>query len=137
MMHVTFLNSQCKRALKSVLQVCTHLPALEPLLYAAPNNILKHVLCQFSKVRLFQFFLVLLLPGSKMLCVCVSADAEVLPHDSKSRRLFVTSGGLRRVQELKADPGSVLQEYINNINACFSEEMVRWDSFFYYYCIVF
>lgn len=51
---------------------------------------------------------------------------EVLPHDSKARRLFVTNGGLKRVQEIKADPGSLLQEYINNVNGCFSEEMVRW-----------
>lgn len=49
------LNCQSKRALKSVLQVSTHLPALEPLLYTAPNNILKHVLCQFSKVSSFHF----------------------------------------------------------------------------------
>uniref|UniRef100_H3CRT2 Sperm associated antigen 6 n=1 Tax=Tetraodon nigroviridis TaxID=99883 RepID=H3CRT2_TETNG len=93
------LKDKCKRALKGILPVCTHLPALEPLLYAAPNNILKHVLCQFSKV---------------------------LPRDSKSRRLFVTNGGLKRVQELKADPGSVLQEHIDTINGCFSEEMVRY-----------
>lgn len=59
---------------------------------------------------------------------------EVLPHDSKSRRLFVTNGGLKRVQELKADPGSVLQEYINNINGCFSEEMVRWDRVVWQMC---
>lgn len=41
---------QSKKALKSVLQKCTYLPGLEPLLYDAPSNILKHVLCQFSKV---------------------------------------------------------------------------------------
>lgn len=62
-----------------------------------------------------------------MLCLCSPMLREVLPHDSKSRRLFVTNGGLKRVQELKADPGSVLQEYINDINGCFSEEMIRWD----------
>lgn len=55
-MWLFFETPQCKRALKSILQVCTHLPALEPLLYAAPNAILKHVLCQFSKVSLVQFF---------------------------------------------------------------------------------
>lgn len=59
--------------------------------------------------------------------VCVTLHPEVLPRDSKSRRLFVTNGGLKRVQELKADPGSVLQEHIDTINGCFSEEMVRWD----------
>lgn len=45
-----FFNFQSKRALKSIVQYCTHLTALEPLLYVAPNNILKHVLYQYSKV---------------------------------------------------------------------------------------
>lgn len=50
----------------------------------------------------------------------------MLPHDSKARRLFVTSGGLKKIQEIKAEPGSILQEYINNINSCYPEEIVRW-----------
>lgn len=41
---------QSKTALKTILQKCTFLPGLEPLLFDAPSNILKHVLCQFSKV---------------------------------------------------------------------------------------
>ncbi|KAF0028198.1 hypothetical protein F2P81_019285 [Scophthalmus maximus] len=90
-----------KEALKSILQKCTYLPGLESLLYDAPSNILKHVVCQFSKV---------------------------LPHDSKARRLFVTSGGLKKVQEIDAEPGSPLQEYINAINSCFPEEIVRYYS---------
>lgn len=95
------LQTKSKKALKSVLQKCTYLPSLEPLLYEAPSNILKHVVCQFSKV---------------------------LPHDSKARRLFVTSGGLKKVQEIEAEPGSPLQEYINAINSCFPEEIVRYYS---------
>ncbi|XP_004859935.1 sperm-associated antigen 6 isoform X7 [Heterocephalus glaber] len=90
--------SKCKKAIKGILPKCTYLPALEPFLYGAPPNILKHVLGQFSKV---------------------------LPHDSKARRLFVTSGGLKKVQEIQADPGSLLQEYINSINNCYPEEVVR------------
>lgn len=43
-------SKQAKKALKSILQKCTYLPVLEPLLYEAPSNILKHVICQFSKV---------------------------------------------------------------------------------------
>ncbi|XP_019943444.1 sperm-associated antigen 6-like isoform X2 [Paralichthys olivaceus] len=93
------LQVKSKKALKSILQKCTYLPALEPLLYDAPSNILKHVACQFSKV---------------------------LPHDSKARRLFVTSGGLKKVQEIDAEQGSPLQEYINAINSCFPEEIVRY-----------
>ncbi|EMP37002.1 Sperm-associated antigen 6, partial [Chelonia mydas] len=92
------LQVKTKKALKNILQKCTYLPALEPLLHDAPPNILKHVVGQFSKV---------------------------LPHDSKARRLFVTSGGLKKVQEIKAEPGSLLQEYINTINNCYPEEIVR------------
>ncbi|KAM9337390.1 sperm-associated antigen 6 [Symphorus nematophorus] len=95
------LQIKSKKALKSILQKCTYLPGLEPLLYDAPSNILKHVVCQFSKV---------------------------LPHDSKARRLFVTSGGLKKVQEIQAEPGSALQEHINAINSCFPEEIVRYYS---------
>ncbi|XP_008305657.1 sperm-associated antigen 6 isoform X2 [Cynoglossus semilaevis] len=95
------LQVKSKKALKGILQKCTDLPTLQPLLYDAPSNILKHVVCQFSKV---------------------------LPHDSKARRSFVTSGGLAKVQEIKAEPGSRLQEYINTINSCFPEEIVRYYS---------
>ncbi|XP_054449689.1 sperm-associated antigen 6 isoform X2 [Pteronotus mesoamericanus] len=95
------LQVKSKKAIKSILQKCTYLPALEPFLYDAPPNILKYVVGQFSKV---------------------------LPHDSKARRLFVTSGGLKKVQEIKAEPGSLLQEYINSINNCYPEEIVRYYS---------
>ncbi|XP_028659187.2 sperm-associated antigen 6 [Erpetoichthys calabaricus] len=95
------LQMKAKKALKNILQKCTHLPALETLLHDAPTSILKHVVGQFSKV---------------------------LPHDSKARRLFVTSGGLKKIQEIKAEPGSSLQEYINTINNCYPEEIVRYYS---------
>uniref|UniRef100_A0A3B4AQF2 Uncharacterized protein n=1 Tax=Periophthalmus magnuspinnatus TaxID=409849 RepID=A0A3B4AQF2_9GOBI len=95
------LQTKSKKALKSILQKCTHFPALEPLLYDAPSNILKHVVGQFSKV---------------------------LPHDSKARRLFITSGGLKKVLEIDAEPGSVLQEHVNAIKSCFPEEIVRYCS---------
>ncbi|XP_054893469.1 sperm-associated antigen 6-like [Poeciliopsis prolifica] len=95
------LQAKSKKALKNILQKCTLISALEPLLYDAPSNILKYVVCQFSKV---------------------------LPNDSKARRLFVTSGGLKKLQEIEADPGSTLQEYINTINNCFPEEIVRYYS---------
>lgn len=93
-----FFLIQSKKALKNILQKCVHLPALEPLLHDAPPNILKHVVGQFSKV---------------------------LPHDSKARRLFVTSAGLKKIQEIKAEPGSALAEYINTINNCYPEEIVK------------
>ena len=95
------LKKKCKKALKNVLSKCVYLPALEPLLINAPPGILKHAIGQFSKV---------------------------LPHDPNARRLFVTSGGLKKVQEITAEPGSLLQEYINVINTCFPEEIVRYYS---------
>ncbi|PKK31910.1 hypothetical protein A306_00000034 [Columba livia] len=94
-------ESNTKKALKNILQKCTYLPALEPLLHDAPPNIMKHIVGQFSKV---------------------------LPHDSKARRLFVTTGGLKKLQEIQAEPGSLLQEYINTINNCYPEEIVRYYS---------
>ncbi|XP_068438040.1 sperm-associated antigen 6 [Clinocottus analis] len=95
------LQAKSKKALKSILQKCTYLPSLEPLLYDVPSKMLTHVVCQFSKV---------------------------LPHDSKARRLFVTSGGLKKLQEIEAVPGSALQEHINTINSCFPEEIVSYYS---------
>jgi len=50
---------------------------------------------------------------------------QILPHDAKARRLFVTSGGLKKVQEIQAEPGTTLSEYITIINYCFPEEIVR------------
>lgn len=136
---------QSKKALKSILQKCTYLPALEPLLYDAPSNILKHVVCQFSKVSesvsqpesVICIFNLDKCHFNQMLLICImkayisvlhivsSLPSKVLPHDSKARRLFVTSGGLKKVQEIEAEPGSPLKEYINAINSCFPEDIVR------------
>ncbi|XP_053988923.1 sperm-associated antigen 6-like isoform X1 [Hylaeus volcanicus] len=95
------LKSKCNTTLKQILQRCMYIEALEPLLHDSPPNILKYVLGQFSKV---------------------------LPNDARARRLFVTSGGLKKVQEIQADPGSTLLEYIQIINCCFPEEIVRYYS---------
>ena len=65
--------------------------------------------------------------GKEKLTLLCASLFKVLPHDSKARRLFVTSGGLKKVQEIKAEPGSLLQEYINSINNCYPEEIVRQE----------
>ena len=83
------LKTKAKRALKSVIQKCTHLPALEPLLQESPPNILKYVVQQFAKV---------------------------LPHDLQARRSFVQSGSLQKIQEVNAEVGSKLKDYIDEIN---------------------
>ncbi|XP_025994255.1 sperm-associated antigen 6 isoform X2 [Solenopsis invicta] len=95
------LKMKCYTALKQVLQKCMYVEALESLLHDVPPNILKYVLGQFSKI---------------------------LPNDARARRLFVTSGGLRKVQEIQAEPGTILSEYITIINCCFPEEIVRYYS---------
>ncbi|XP_076256219.1 uncharacterized protein LOC143193752 [Rhynchophorus ferrugineus] len=95
------LKAKCQNTLKLCLQNCLLISALEPLLFQAPPEILKYVLGQYSKV---------------------------LPHDAKARRLFVTSGALKKVQQLEAKPGTTLMEYINVINSCFPEEIVRFYS---------
>ncbi|XP_076756988.1 sperm-associated antigen 6 isoform X2 [Xylocopa sonorina] len=95
------LKAKCNTTLKQVLQRCMCIEALEALLHDSPPNILKYVLGQFSKI---------------------------LPYDARARRLFVTSGGLKKVQEIYAEPGSMLSEYIQIINCCFPEEIVRYYS---------
>eukprot|EP00913_Durusdinium_trenchii_P008476 g7960.t1 len=76
------LQLKAKRALKSVVQKCTHLPALEPLL-DSPPNILKYVVQQFAKV---------------------------LPNNVEARKAFVQSGSLQKLQEVQAESGSKLQD---------------------------
>lgn len=95
------LQAKSKKALTNILQKCVHLPALEPLLKDAPPNILKHVVSQFAKV---------------------------LPHDVAARRLFVTSGSLRKIQEINAEGNTALSEHINTINNCYPEEIVKFYS---------
>lgn len=50
-MYFAFVFQQSKKAIKTILQKCTYLPAFEPFLYDAPPNIRKHVVGQFSKLR--------------------------------------------------------------------------------------
>lgn len=95
------LQQKAKRALKNVLQKCVNLESLEPMLHESPPNILKYIIAQFSKI---------------------------LPHNPKARKNFVSSGGLKKIQEIKAEPGTALAEYINVINSCYPEEIVKYYS---------
>jgi hypothetical protein len=65
------LQTKAQRALKSILQKCTHLAALEPLLADCPEQILKYIVHQFAKV---------------------------LPNHPQARKSFVQSRGLQRIQ---------------------------------------
>ncbi|KOB74916.1 Sperm-associated antigen 6 [Operophtera brumata] len=55
-----------------------------------------------------------------------SAACIILPNDARARRLFVTTGALKRVQEIDTVPGTSLKEFINIINSCFPDEIVRY-----------
>ena len=93
------VKKKASRALQNILQKCIHLPALESLLSEAPKETLQHIVAQFAKV---------------------------LPNDAKQRKLFVTSGGLKKIQEIKADEGSALAESIDKINSAFPAEIVKY-----------
>lgn len=95
------LTSKAGRALKNVLQKCVHLPALDALLSEAPPSILKHIVGQYAKV---------------------------LPNDPKARKNFVTSKGLKKLQEIPLEPDTPLSEAVAAIKACFPEEIVKFYS---------
>ena len=95
------LKDKSKKALKNIIQMCTHLPALEPLLQLAPSNILEYVCAQFAKT---------------------------LPNNLEDKRAFLQSGGFQKIQEINADPGSKLQEYIDEINSHYPPDIVQYYS---------
>jgi hypothetical protein len=92
------LKTKAKRALKGIIEKCTLLPALEQLI-ESPPNIQQHVLHQFAKI---------------------------LPNDSKARKDFVTSGSFKKIQLIKAEPGSKLKDFITTINNVYPEEVVQY-----------
>ena len=66
----THTRTQAESALKQILSKCTELQALLALLAKAPPHILEHVVVQFSKV---------------------------LPKNPSARKMFISTGGLRKV----------------------------------------
>ncbi|KAK2962273.1 putative axoneme central apparatus [Blattamonas nauphoetae] len=95
------LHAKCKHALKAIIAQCLYLPALEPLLAEAPPEILKYIVAQYAKV---------------------------LPSDVKARKEFVAHGGLRRILELNAEPGSKLKEAVDAVCGCYPESVVKYYS---------
>ncbi|XP_011301604.1 sperm-associated antigen 6-like [Fopius arisanus] len=95
------LKLKIKFTLKSILSRCQDIEFLEPFLQVTHPDILKYTLEQLSKI---------------------------LPEDPKARRLFVSMGGLRKIQEVDLDPGSTLSQYQAIILSCFPEEIVRYFS---------
>jgi hypothetical protein len=95
------LKLKTKRSLKFIIEKCTEIEALQPLIEPAPEKVKKYVLEQISKL---------------------------LPKNSKARVPFVTSGGFQSVQKIQAEAGSKIREYIDTINRCFPEQAARYYS---------
>lgn len=103
-----YLKEKAKNSLEKIIDNCSNLSALEPLLQVSPDNILKHLLTQYMKF---------------------------LKTNNHELRHFVQNGGLQKLQELKysevvkeSDIKDVLQELINTINSYYPEEIVKYYS---------
>ncbi|PRP77536.1 sperm associated antigen 6-like, partial [Planoprotostelium fungivorum] len=94
------LRTKSKRALKSIIEKCTNLAALEPLI-DSPGGVQEYVIYQFAKI---------------------------LPNDTKARRDFATNGSLQKLQVISTEPGSKLKDYIQTINNVYPEEIVQYYS---------
>jgi len=52
----------------------------------------------------------------------------VLPQNLEAKRTFVQSGGFQKIQEIQAEPGSKLREYIEEINSHYPRDVVNYYS---------
>lgn len=95
------LRVKCKTTLQSCVQCCLDVAAMEPLIYDAPPEILEIILRQFGKI---------------------------LPKDAALRRLFQMVGGLKKIQELRANVTEDIIVLIDQINNCYSEEVIKYYS---------
>ncbi|KAI5751623.1 hypothetical protein M8J77_009284 [Diaphorina citri] len=95
------MKSRCLATLLSTVNKCLNIQDIDLLLYESPPEIL--------------------LPALKQLC-------KIFPVDLKARRVFVSAGGLKRVQALKPPAGSELCEAVTMINSYFPEDIVRYYS---------
>ncbi|XP_068081198.1 sperm-associated antigen 6 [Anabrus simplex] len=95
------LRIKSKEAVKLAITQCSEVEDLDVLFRDVSPVIMKYLVRQFSKI---------------------------LPHDLEGRRKFVTLGCLRRLQHYPVDEKSKVKEYINIINGCFPEEIVRYYS---------
>jgi len=95
------LKEKAKKALKKIIDNCSHLSALEPLLIVAPEKILKHILNQYC---------------------------SHLKGNTLEKKIFVQNGGLHKLQELKSRVSPALKDKINEINGFYPEEIVKYYS---------
>ncbi|CAL8147790.1 unnamed protein product [Orchesella dallaii] len=64
--------------------------------------------------------------------MCPALYQKILPNNPAARRAFVSSGGLRKVQELIASDATaedaLLREHVMLINACFPPDIINYFS---------
>ena len=95
------LKIKAKKALKKIIDNCSNLSALEPLLHVAPEKILKHILNQYVKH---------------------------LKSNNQELRNFVQNGGMQKLQEMKLRVSAPLQQTITDINNYYPGEIVKYYS---------
>ena len=88
------LKEKAKKALKKIIDSCTNLPALEPLIPVAPEKILKHILNQYV--------------------ICLKDNKE-------AKRNFV-NGGLQKLQEIKVKASDINSYYDDAIVKYYSPD---------------
>lgn len=54
--------------------------------------------------------------------------SKIIPNDNDARTKFVTSGGFAKVQQIQAEQGSEMREYIDNMNKAYPVEIVHYYS---------
>ena len=95
------LKLKAKNALKKIIDNCSNLSALEPLLHVAPKNIMKHILQQYIKF---------------------------LKGNTTELKNFAQNGGLQKLQEIKNEVDPKLQTLIGEINGYYPAEIVKYYS---------
>ena len=95
------LKLKAKNALKKIIDTCSNLNALEPLIHVAPDKILKHILQQYVKN---------------------------LKGNTEEMRAFAQNGGLQKIQEIKGRVSAKIQTLIDEINSYYPADIVRYYS---------
>jgi 3-methyladenine DNA glycosylase AlkD len=95
------LRAKAGRALLATLPHCTHLPAMLPLLPAAPRQVQRAVLAQV---------------------------ARVVPSDAAQRRQLVAGGGLKAILALETGGDAGVEELLDAISDAYPVEVVEFCS---------
>ena len=95
------LKKEAKLGLIKIIEKCSYLTALEPLIQKAPDDILKYILDQYIKH---------------------------LKNSTFEKKQFIQNEGLKKIQEIYNDIDSSNQERVNTINSYFPESIVKYYS---------